>query len=106
MRLTTARLVGFWEGADPVIGVNMASSATRLSRLAQVSTALLDAVDALTEEFPEVPVSIIYEKVGEARGVAARYLPDPAGYRFAIEKEARRRLRFGGSDTPAADRSP
>ncbi len=101
--MTTARLVGFWEGADPVIGVIMASSATRLSRLAQVSAALLDAVDALTEEFPEVPVSIVYEKVGEARGVAARYLPDPVGYRLAIEKEARRRLRFAGNDALAPD---
>jgi hypothetical protein len=83
----------------------MASSATRLSRLAQVSAALLDAVDALTEEFPEVPVSIIYEKVGEARGVAARHLPDPVGYRLAIETEARRRLRFADNDTPPAQAS-
>jgi len=98
--LTTARLVGFWEGADPVIGVIMASSATRLSRLAQVSAALLDAVDALTEEFPEVPVSIVYEKVGEARGVAAAICRTPSG----IASPSRKKL-GGGYASPATTRS-
>jgi hypothetical protein len=66
---------------------------THRSRLAQASVALLDAVDVLVAEFPEVPSSIVYEKVGEARSLAARYLPDLTRYRQAIEEGARLRLR-------------
>ncbi|HTW20114.1 MAG TPA: hypothetical protein VME70_07890 [Mycobacteriales bacterium] len=73
----------------------MASSQlTHRTALAQVSRALLAAVDTLLAEFPEVPSAIVYEKIGEARGTAAGHLPDLAAYQHAIETEARRRLQY------------
>jgi hypothetical protein len=56
------------------------------------SRALLSVVDLLAREFPDIALPTIYEKVGEARGIAARHLPDVAAYRLAIEREARARL--------------
>jgi hypothetical protein len=64
------------------------------SPVSQASRALLAVVDRLTAEFPEVPLSVVYEQVGEAREVAARYLPDVTMYQDALEREARTRLRF------------
>jgi hypothetical protein len=67
------------------------------SPVSQASRALLAVVDTLMAEFPEVPLSVVYEHVGEARAVAASRLPDVEGYREALEREARHRLRFDES---------
>jgi hypothetical protein len=72
----------------------MTSQSAHRTNLARVSAALLAAVDVLSAEFPEVPSAVIYEKVGEARGIAARHLPDLVAYQHEIEREARLRLRF------------
>jgi hypothetical protein len=58
---------------------------------------LLDVVDQLKAEFPEVPLSVVYEQVGEARAVAARHLPDVGKYRESLAREARYLLRFDRS---------
>jgi hypothetical protein len=80
--------------------VHMASHPAQRVNLARISAALLAAVDVLSAEFPEVPSAVIYEKVGEARGLAARYLPDVLAYQHEIERDARLRLRFrSGSST-------
>ena len=72
----------------------MASQPIHRASLAQISAALLAAVDTLIAEFPEVPSAVVYEKVGEARGLAARRLPNLNAYQRAIEHEARLRLQF------------
>jgi hypothetical protein len=73
------------------------------------SRALLDVVDRLSAEFPEVPLSVIHQKIGEARPVAVRHLPDVDRYQETLELEATIRLRLGGtngrgSSTPELDR--
>jgi hypothetical protein len=67
----------------------MASRATDLYTRAQVSTALLSAADTIAAEFPHIPHSVVYEKVGDARAIAARRLPNVAAYRDTLEREAR-----------------
>jgi hypothetical protein len=52
---------------------------------AAVSSALLNAADTLAVEFPHIPHAVIYEKVGEARAIAARTLPNVQAYRAALE---------------------
>jgi hypothetical protein len=68
----------------------------RLARAA-VSSALLNAADTLVVEFPHVPHAVIYEKVGEARAIAARTLPNVEAYRAVLEREARLALADFGS---------
>ena len=75
----------------------MASRATDLYTRAQVSTALLNAADTIAAEFPHVPHAVIYEKVGDARAIAARRLPNVAAYREVLEREARLALAGYGS---------
>jgi hypothetical protein len=69
----------------------MAVRPSSVSRL-QVSRALLAAVDQLATEFPQAALSEIYLAVGDARVAAARRLPNVAGYRDVLEREARCRL--------------
>jgi hypothetical protein len=57
-----------------------------------VSRALLAAVDQLATEFPAIALPVIYERVGDARVIAARRLPNVAAYRDVLECEARARL--------------
>jgi hypothetical protein len=54
-----------------------------------VSRALLDVVETLAAEFPAVPLRVIYDKVGDARPISARYLPNVFAYSKALEGEAR-----------------
>jgi hypothetical protein len=78
----------------------MASQLDQPPNVARTSAALLAAVDTLISEFPEVPTAVIYEMVGEARGLADRYLPDLDAYQHVIEREARLLLGFrSGSST-------
>jgi hypothetical protein len=76
---------------------DVASRTTDLYTRAQVSTALLSAADAIAAEFPHVPHSVVYEKVGDARAIAARRLPNVAAYRQVLEREARLALTGYGS---------
>jgi hypothetical protein len=62
--------------------------------VAGASATLLAAVDALGSEFPDVPSAVIYEKVGQALSLSARYLPELGAYRREIEAQARLLLRF------------
>jgi hypothetical protein len=79
----------------------MASRAADLYTRSQVSTALLSAADTLAAEFPHIPHSVIYEKVGDARAIAARRLPNVAAYREALEREARLTLAgYGAGSRP------
>jgi hypothetical protein len=59
-----------------------------------VSRALLATVDLLAAEFPELPLSVVYVAVGQARGAAAKRLPNMLAYRDVLEHEARSLLRF------------
>jgi hypothetical protein len=68
--------------------VVQASSVSRL----HVSRALLAVVDKLASEFPDRPLAEVYVKVGEARVIAARRLPNVLAYRDVLEREARIRL--------------
>lgn len=70
----------------------MTSHAVPLSTLALVSRALLSAVDGLAEEFPDVPLRVVYDSVGDARPMAARKLPNVIAYRTELECRARARL--------------
>jgi hypothetical protein len=69
----------------------MAPEPSNVARL-DVSRALLSVVDLLAREFPDIALPTIYEKVGEAREIAARHLPDVIAYSREIEREARARL--------------
>jgi hypothetical protein len=51
--------------------------------------ALLNAADTLAAEFPHLPHAVVYEKVGDARPIAARQLPNVDAYREALKREAR-----------------
>jgi hypothetical protein len=65
---------------------------TPLHRLVVVNRALLDVVDRLQTEFPEVPLLVVYERVADARAVATRQLPNVAAFSDAVEQQARARL--------------
>jgi hypothetical protein len=67
----------------------MTSHSFTLTRLALVSRALLSAVDELAEEFPHVPLRVVYDRVGDARPMAARKLPNVTAYRTELEYRAR-----------------
>jgi hypothetical protein len=75
----------------------MASRATDLYTRSQVSTALLSAADTIAAEFPHIPHAVVYEKVGDARAIAARQLPNVSAYRQVLEREARIALAGYGS---------
>jgi hypothetical protein len=79
----------------------MTSRTTDLYTRSQVSTALLSAADTIAAEFPHIPHSVVYEKVGEARAIAARQLPNVAAYRQVLEREARIALTGYGSASRA-----
>jgi hypothetical protein len=71
----------------------MTSHSIPLSTLALVSRALLSAVDGLADEFPDVPLAVVYDRVGDARPIAARKLPNVNAYRCELERRARVELR-------------
>jgi hypothetical protein len=66
---------------------------------------LLSAADTIAAEFPHLPHSVVYEKVGDARAIAARQLPNVAAYRQVLEREARIALAGYGSG-PRGEMSP
>jgi hypothetical protein len=84
-------LAGLGETRPWVVEVTVVVQASSVSRL-QVSRALLAVVDQLASEFPELPLAEVYVKVGEARVIAARRLPNVLAYRDVLEREARVRL--------------
>jgi hypothetical protein len=53
---------------------------------------MLAVVDSLAAQFPDVPLSEVYVKVGDARVAAARRLPNVLAYRDVLEHEARSQL--------------
>jgi hypothetical protein len=71
----------------------MAAQSPSVSRL-DVSRVLLATVDRLAREFPDVAPHVVYEKVGAAREVAERRLPDLDAYAHALEREARALLQL------------
>jgi hypothetical protein len=71
----------------------MAAQSPSVSRL-DVSRVLLATVDRLSSEFPDVAPHTVYEKVGAAREIAERRLPDLEGYTRALEHEARALLQL------------
>jgi hypothetical protein len=65
------------------------SSRSSSVALLRVSKALLESVDQLALDFPDVPLVVIYARVGEARVEAARQLPDVSAYRAVLEQRVR-----------------
>jgi hypothetical protein len=63
-----------------------------LSRLVVVNRALLDVVDRLQAEFPEVPLLVVYGGVTDARALATRHLPNVAAFSDAVERRTRTQL--------------
>jgi hypothetical protein len=66
----------------------MASRSVPRSTRAMISRALLNVVETIAADFPDVPLPVVYDKVGDARAMSAKYLPDVAGYRDALECHA------------------
>jgi hypothetical protein len=70
----------------------LARRGTSLYRLLAVNRALLDVVDRLQSEFPEVPLLVVHERVADARAVATRHLPNVAAFCDMVEQQARTHL--------------
>jgi hypothetical protein len=71
-----------------------------------VDRVLLDVVDQLAARFSHLPHVVVYEKVGDARTVAHRLLPDLAAYGAAVEREAAHALTMHESAVGHAEVSP
>lgn len=82
----------------------MTVHSTPLSRLSQINRLQLDVVERLEADFPEAPALLIYEKVREARGPAAKHLADPSSYRDLLEQQARALI--VAATTTRSDASP